>query len=62
MDVLIMRTETRDGKKSYDAGPHSPQMQKLNRQFGMLHGVSSLANVIGLGAMIFYAGTLAEIL
>jgi hypothetical protein len=54
--------ETRDGKKSYDAAPHSAEMQKLNRQFGMLHGFSSLANVVGLGAMIVYAGTLAEIL
>jgi len=37
-------------------------MKALNRQFGILHGFSSLSNVIGLGAMVYYAGTLAEIL
>jgi len=37
-------------------------MKALNRQFGILHGCSSLSNVIGLGAMVYYAGTLAEIL
>ena len=60
--MLIWTAETRDGKKSHDAGPHSEAMKKLNRQFGILHGFSSLSNVIGLGAMVWYAGTLAEIL
>ncbi|KAH9873294.1 hypothetical protein J1614_005692 [Plenodomus biglobosus] len=52
--------ETRDGKKSYDAGPHSKEMEGLNRQFSILHGVSSLVNMVGLGAMIWYAGLLGK--
>jgi len=52
--------ETRDGKKYYDAGPKSPEMQRLNSQFAKLHGVSSLSNVLGLAAMIYYGFVLAE--
>lgn len=55
-------TETRDGKKAYDAAPHSEAMQKLNTQFSILHSISSVTNLIGLGAMIWYAGSLVEIL
>lgn len=57
---LRKHQETRDGKKSYDAGPHSKEMQALNKQFGTLHGVSTIVNMVGLGAMIWYAGVLAE--
>ena len=46
--------ETRDGKKSYDAGPHSPAMKALNKRFGMLHGVSSLLNLVAIVAMVAY--------
>ncbi|KAF2850204.1 hypothetical protein T440DRAFT_397573 [Plenodomus tracheiphilus IPT5] len=52
--------ETRDGKKSHDAGPHSAEMEALNRQFSILHGVSSLVNMVGLGAMVWYAGLLGQ--
>jgi len=52
--------ETRDGKRYYEAGPKSPEMQKLNTRFATLHGVSSLSNVLGLVAMIYYGFTLAE--
>ncbi|KAJ9637208.1 hypothetical protein H2201_001605 [Coniosporium apollinis] len=52
--------ETRDGKKSYDAGPHSDAMQRLNSQFSLLHGLSSLVNMIALGAMVWYGLVLAE--
>ena len=52
--------ETRDGKRYYDAGPKSPEMEKLNSAFSKLHGASSLANVIGLGAMLYYGVVLAE--
>lgn len=55
-------SETRDGKKSYDAGPHSSEMQKLNKRFGMMHGVSSLVNMAALLATVVYGGTLAEML
>ncbi|KAK7521210.1 uncharacterized protein IWZ02DRAFT_453012 [Phyllosticta citriasiana] len=47
--------ETRDGKKSYDAGPHSKEMEALNRQFAILHGVSSATNLVVLGAAVAYA-------
>ncbi|GAB7351257.1 hypothetical protein MBLNU459_g1681t1 [Dothideomycetes sp. NU459] len=52
--------ETRDGKKSYDAGPHSQEMQKLNRSFATLHTVSTLLNLAGFGAMIYYGFVLGE--
>ncbi|KAK8153704.1 hypothetical protein IWX90DRAFT_76605 [Phyllosticta citrichinensis] len=47
--------ETRDGKKSYDAGPHSKEMEALNRKFAILHGVSSATNLVVLGAVVAYA-------
>ncbi|KAL1296995.1 hypothetical protein AAFC00_004591 [Neodothiora populina] len=52
--------ETRDGKKSYDQGPHSPEMQRLNKAFGSLHGISTILNLAGLGAMIYYAYVLGS--
>jgi hypothetical protein len=52
--------ETRDGKKSYDNGPHSKEMQALNKQFAVLHGVSTVVNLIGLGAMVWYGAILAD--
>lgn len=57
---LRKHQETRDGKKSYDAGPHSREMQKLNRRFGILHGVSSLTNMVGFLAMCWYGVVLAD--
>ena len=46
--------ETRDGKKSYDQGPHSEQMRRLNRNFMWLHGASSVANLVALVALVAY--------
>jgi hypothetical protein len=46
--------EVRDGKKAYDEGPHSSQMEKLNRRFAWLHGMSSAINVVGCVATVFY--------
>jgi len=46
--------ETKDGKRSWDAAPHSEEMQTLNRQFGQIHGVSSLLNLITMGATLVY--------
>ncbi|KAF2024967.1 hypothetical protein EK21DRAFT_77620 [Setomelanomma holmii] len=57
---LRKHQETRDGKKSYDEGPHSKEMQALNRKFTILHSVSSLVNLVGLGAMVWYGGVLGE--
>ena len=52
--------ETKDGKKSYDKGPHSKEMKALNRQFGILHGVSSLVNLVGFLGMCWYGVLLGE--
>ncbi|KAK5122232.1 hypothetical protein LTR85_004142 [Meristemomyces frigidus] len=52
--------ETRDGKKYYDPGSKTAEMQRLNSSFSKLHGASSLSNVIGLGAMFYYGFVLAE--
>ncbi|ERF68918.1 hypothetical protein EPUS_08078 [Endocarpon pusillum Z07020] len=52
--------ETRDGKRSYDAGPHSKEMQILNQRFGRMHGVSSLLNMAGGLATVWYGMVLAE--
>jgi hypothetical protein len=53
-------SETRDGKKYYDPGLKSPEMQRMNSTFNKLHGFASLANLVGLGAMLVYGFTLAE--
>lgn len=52
--------ETKDGKKSYDPAPHSKEMQKLNKSFGKAHGASTLINLFGLVATIWYGIVLAE--
>tara|TARA_R110002003_G_scaffold103_4_gene8132 strand:+ start:8002 stop:8352 length:351 start_codon:yes stop_codon:yes gene_type:complete len=61
-EVMRLRKhqETRDGKKSWDEGPHSKEMQELNKKFGILHGVSSLVNLVGFGAMVWYGSVLGE--
>lgn len=52
--------ETRDGKKYYDTGPKSAEMQRLNSSFAKLHGASASINLVGLAAMLFYAAVLAD--
>ncbi|KAI9747982.1 MAG: hypothetical protein M4579_007340, partial [Chaenotheca gracillima] len=52
--------ETRDGKKSYDAPPHSKEMTRLNKSFGRLHGASTIVNLAGFAATMWYGVTLAE--
>lgn len=61
-ECLLMITETRDGKRSYDPAPHSKEMQKLNKAFGKAHGCSSLLNLIAMIATIWYGVSLAEML
>ena len=51
--------ETRDGKKSYDNPPHTAEMQELNRRFATMHGVSSLLNMVGCVATVWYGFYLA---
>ncbi|KAF2860796.1 hypothetical protein K470DRAFT_216428 [Piedraia hortae CBS 480.64] len=53
--------ETRDGKRYYDPGPHSEEMEHLNSAFSKLHGASSLTDVVGLGAMVFYAFIMSDL-
>lgn len=53
-----MCTVKRDGKEWYAEGPHSEEMQALNKRFGMLHGVSSLLNLGTLISLIAYGFTL----
>ncbi|KFA62658.1 hypothetical protein S40285_07847 [Stachybotrys chlorohalonatus IBT 40285] len=48
----------RDGKEWYAEGPHSQEMQALNRKFGVIHGVSSLLNLATFGAVVAYGFTL----
>jgi len=50
--------ETRDGKKYYDAAPHSSEMQKLNSGFATMHGISSLLNLTGYIATLWYGVSL----
>jgi hypothetical protein len=48
----------RDGKEWYAEGPHSAEMQALNKKFGMLHGISSLLNLGSLISLVAYGFTL----
>jgi hypothetical protein len=52
--------ETRDGKKSYDSPPHSQEMQVLNKKFQFLHGASSVLNLVGWAAMVWYGFYLGD--
>lgn len=51
--------ERKDGKKSYDAPPHSQDMEALNKKFSMLHGISSLLNLGTFFATVAYGFSLA---
>jgi hypothetical protein len=46
--------ETRDGKKYWDEGPKSKEMEGLNKRFMWLHGLSSGINLVGFFATIAY--------
>ncbi|KAJ4292329.1 hypothetical protein N0V88_005961 [Collariella sp. IMI 366227] len=52
--------EKKDGKKSYDDPPHSQEMLTLNKQFSMLHGVSSALNLGTFIATVAYGVHLAS--
>jgi hypothetical protein len=52
--------ERKDGKKSYDAPPHSQEMTALNKRFSMLHGVSSLLNLGTFIGSVVYGFNLAS--
>ena len=52
--------EKKDGKRSWDAPPHSQEMLALNKRFGMLHGISSLLNLVTFVATVVYGFTLSS--
>lgn len=52
--------ERKDGKKSYDAPPHSQEMVALNKKFGMLHGISSVLNLSAFIGSVIYGITLSS--
>ncbi|KAF7718435.1 Uncharacterized protein PECH_005916 [Penicillium ucsense] len=52
--------ETRDGKKSYDAPPHSKEMMALNKKFGRIHGLSSMVNMVSFIATVWYGAILSK--
>ena len=54
------RQEVRDGKKSYDEGPKSKEMETLNQRFGIWHGGSALVNLVGIATMVWYGFSLAR--
>ena len=56
---LTAGVEKKDGKKSYDPAPHSQEMLALNKQFGILHGISSLLNLVTFLASVVYGFTLS---
>jgi hypothetical protein len=56
---LRKHQETRDGKKSYDEGPQSAEMKRLNSTFSKLHGASSLVNLVDIILLVWYAFSFA---
>ncbi|CAL8576308.1 hypothetical protein XPA_002196 [Xanthoria parietina] len=54
------KIETRDGKKAYEAPPHSKAMQKLNKDFSRMHGMSASLNLTALAMTVFYGVVLSE--
>ncbi|KAI5804323.1 hypothetical protein EDC01DRAFT_642889 [Geopyxis carbonaria] len=52
--------ESRDGKKYYETGPKSKEMQTLNRKFAYVHGVSTLVNLAGFFAVVSYGFVLGD--
>jgi len=58
--VLTPGAERKDGKKSYDAPPHSQEMTALNKRFSVLHGVSSLLNLGTFIGSVVYGFNLAS--
>ena len=61
-DMVLSQSniESKDGKKHYDSGSQSEEMQKLNRVFAGWHGASALVNLVGIGFTVWYGFSLAE--
>ncbi|KAI0844981.1 hypothetical protein F5Y00DRAFT_247607 [Daldinia vernicosa] len=52
--ALRREQELKDGKASHEKGVQSEEMTALNKKFGQLHGISSLANLITVIATVVY--------
>lgn len=52
--------EKEDGKASFSGPPYSKEMAALNKQFGQLHGISSLLNLATLVASVIYGVNLSS--
>jgi hypothetical protein len=52
--------ETKDGKKYWQEGDRSEDMQKLNKRFSILHGASSSVNLVGIFATVYYGFILGD--
>ncbi|KAI1816063.1 hypothetical protein GGS20DRAFT_539945 [Poronia punctata] len=57
--ALRRRQEVKDGKQSWEKGPHSEEMAALNARFSKLHGFSSLFNLVTFIATVAYGVHLA---
>ncbi|RYP25399.1 hypothetical protein DL767_008421 [Monosporascus sp. MG133] len=51
--------EKKDGKRSYDAPPHSEEMAALNKKFGQVHGMSALLNLVTIVSTVVYGFSLS---
>ncbi|RYO82414.1 hypothetical protein DL764_009614 [Monosporascus ibericus] len=62
--VVVRRSlqEKKDGKRSYDAPPHSEEMAALNKKFGQVHGISSLLNLVTIISTVVYGFSLSAAL
>lgn len=52
--------ETKEGKKYYDECPMSDKTSTLNKKFGMIHGASTLLNLVGVLATGWYGVVLGS--
>ena len=59
--MIFAHAEKKDGKRSYDAAPHSDEMAALNKRFGKLHGISSLLNLVTLISTVVYGFHLSAV-
>jgi hypothetical protein len=57
---LRKRQETVEGKKYWDQGAKSAEMAALNKRFAVLHGVSSLVNLVGIISTVWYGFVLGD--
>ena len=58
--VCSQFAETKDGKKYYDSGPQSSEMERLNKAFSRMHSFSAITNLVGLGITVWYGLLLSE--